>query len=172
PGGLWHRVTTELRARAALMIHPRAALLSHSTAARLLEVPVPNDEEIHVSVPDAGQRRHRAGIHSHVSAHRVTWEVNGLRTSGGADLLCELASMLSLTDLVVAGDSIAARHDAGAVRKGVADHRCSAGVAAQRAADLVCDRVESPMETRVRLLLTLAGFPMPQINHQIHHRGG
>lgn len=165
-------ITTEVRARAALAIHPRTALLSHSTAARLLDVPVPQDPDIHVTVSAAAHRRVRSGIRSHVSAHRATWEVSGLRTSGEADLFCELASLLDLVDLVVAGDSIAKGQGADALRNRVAEHRCTAGATARRAAELVRDAVESPMETRTRLLLMLAGFPAPLINHQIQHRQG
>lgn len=165
-------ITTEVRARAALAIHPRSALLSHSTAARLLGIAVPEDPTIHVTVPAASLRRGRSGIRSHVSVHRATWEVNGLRTSGEADLFCELASLLDLVDLVVAGDSIAKGQGADALRDQVAEHQCAAGATARRAAELVRDAVESPMETRTRLLLMLAGFPPPRINHQIQHRQG
>lgn len=165
-------VTTEVKASAALLIHPRTALLSHTTAARLLDVPVPDDPDIHVSVPDAAHRRRRPGIRSHVSAHGATWEVNGLRTSGASDLFCEVAGILGLADLVVAGDAIARRHSASALRQQIAEHRCHAGPAARQAAGLVCDRVESPMETRVRLLLIFAGFPLPEVNRQIRHRWG
>lgn len=43
---------------------------------------------------------------------------------------------------------------------------------ARRAAELIRERVDSPMETRVRLLLVLAGLPEPVIAHEVRDQGG
>lgn len=165
-------LTVELRARAALSIHPRSALLSHTTAAELLQIPVPHDPDIHVTVPQAADRRPHAGIRTHVTSHRATWVGRGLRSSGDADLLCELGSVLGLIDLVIAGDQLAAHRGVVPLRSGLVGHRCAGSSHARRAGDLVRERVESPMETRVRLLLLWAGFPEPEINMALAHATG
>ena len=41
---------------------------------------------------------------------------------------------------------------------------CSSDLRARRAAALVCERVESPRESRLRLLFVLAGLPTPDTN--------
>ena len=43
---------------------------------------------------------------------------------------------------------------------------------AREAAGLVCARVDSPMETRLRLLLVLAGLPTPHVNRPVHDQAG
>lgn len=81
-------------------------------------------------------------------------------------MFVELASILGLVDLVVVGDNL--------VRTGRVSleelmgfcraTRLPARAAAQRAARLVREKVDSPMETRLRLLIVLAGLPEPQVN--------
>ena len=43
---------------------------------------------------------------------------------------------------------------------------------ALRAAGLVREGVDSPMETRVRLLIVLAGLPEPSVNHIVRAEDG
>lgn len=167
-------IDLELRARAAILVHPDGARVSHSTAARLLRIPVPDDPQIHVTVPARSQRRSRVGVTAHVGATAQQALLGDLPLSYGVELLIELASMLSLVDTVVAGDAM--------VRKGMlslseladrlARNRQDGTRGAREAAKLIRAGVESAMESRVRLLLVLAGFPEPLINHELRHRDG
>ena len=43
---------------------------------------------------------------------------------------------------------------------------------ARRAARFVRDGVDSAMETRLRMLLVLAGLPAPEVNFILHHPDG
>lgn len=158
------------RARAALLVHPPGAFLSHTTAATLQGIPVPFDPDIHVSVPHPRDRRSQPGLCAHVRRGAVTRSENGLLVATGAELFLELATHLSLLDLVVAGDAMAERLGISAEALVEATGR---GIRkARRAAPLVRRRVESPMETRVRLLLVWAGFPEPAVNVVLQHRSG
>ena len=45
-------------------------------------------------------------------------------------------------------------------------------VAARTAAAFVREEVDSPMETRLRMLIVLAGLPEPEVNHKIRDEDG
>ena len=82
------------------------------------------------------------------------------------DVFLRLAEHLSLLDLVVVGDALVRR---GFTTPGelvvVSDRAGGRWVRhARRAAALVRERVDSPKETELRLLLVLAGFPEPETN--------
>lgn len=159
-----------LRAEAALLLHPPGAFLSHTTAAALQGVAVPDDPHVHVTVSDSRLRRRRPGVRNHVRAPTTTHTVAGLPVSSGADLFTELAQMLPLLDLVVAGDVLVKQ---GQVRpQGLSAGSRRGSSQARRAASLVRARVESPMETRVRLLLVWAGFAEPEVNLSVPHGAG
>jgi hypothetical protein len=158
------------RVEAALLIHPASAFASHVSAARVYGVPLPSGMAAeHVSVTNPADRRRRAGVVTHVAAPTtpvVTY--NGLRLSSPVQLMVELATQLNLVDLVVVGDAL--------VRRGLTTPEAvvahAAGTKAARAAGLVRAEVDSPMETRLRLLLVLAGLPEPQVNHIVRWKDG
>src|SRR6478752_2365395 len=134
---------------------------------------VPAHPDIHVSSPR--NRTRRDGI----TAHRVKegQEVvlfRGLRVTTPVQTFLDLAHCLTLVDLVVLGDSL--------VRKkrctpdelvALAEkHRGPHSRLARRAARLVRAGVDSPMETRLRLLIVLAGLPEPEVDHRVHDDDG
>lgn len=163
-------LTPALMARAATLVLPDSAWLSHTTAAALQKLPVPTDSRIHACVPRAADRRLVGTLAVKVRRQRPrTRQVDGITVSTGADLFCELGEMLTLVDLVVVGDAMV---KARMVRPrqlvaAAAELRGSHGALVRRAAGLVRDRVDSPMETRLRLLLVLAGLPEPRVNIEI-----
>lgn len=154
------------RARAALLVHPPTAVGTHFTAARVYGVPVPHDPLEHVTVPTAADRRQRLGMRCYVAA--VAAEevrlVSGLRVSAPGRLFVELAEGLSLVDLVIVGDWLV-RQRLISLQELRAHAQSTAG---ERAAAYVRERVDSPMETRLRMLLVLAGLPEPEVNLRIH----
>ena len=168
-------VTPVLRASAALRISPIGSHASHQTAAQIWDGIVPDQPLTHVSSPRAATRSARQGVGSHqssVGSEIVTF--GGLRVSSPAQTFIDLATELTLVDLVVLGDSL--------VRKGRARPRqlieatlrwkgkgCRA---ARRAARLVRVGVDSPMETRLRLLMVFAGLPEPVVNHIVFDARG
>lgn len=155
-----------LRAEAALVCFFPSALASHATAARVWQVPVTLPPGEHVTVPVTGHRLRRAGVTCHVRPGAEHVVVDGVRVSTLPDLFVELAGLLPLVELVVAGDWMVRRRGLRPIDLGAAAALAPgrAGVLARRAASYVRDRVDSPMETRLRMLLVLAGIPEPEIN--------
>lgn len=155
-----------LRARAALLGFGRDAWLSHASAARVLGIPIPTIPDEHVTVVRRADRRSRRDVVCHLRAGGRIRLVDGLPVSDYAQLFVELAELLGLVDLVITGDHLV-RHGHLSVRALSEFCRASTGrgaVAARRAASYVRERVDSPMETRLRMLLVLAGLPEPLVN--------
>ncbi len=160
-----------VRFDAAKLLLPVAAAASHQLAAQLFGVPVPGTDCTHLCIPMRGRQYEIAGLR----VHRVRPEtpialVGGRRVTAPATTFLQLAEALRLVDLVVVGDAMvrlclvrAADLIAGAAR-----WHGRGAVLARRAAALVRPRVDSPMETRLRLLLVLAGLPEPAINLAAH----
>lgn len=154
---------------AALLVHPRGAFASHTSAASVHRVAVPGVPEQHISVFEEKDRRRRSGIRNHVApfdAPVVT--AKGIRVSSPEQMFLELAGLLNLVDLVVAGDDLVRRlTTASALREFCAGSRHANATLALRAAGYVRHGVDSPMETRLRMLIVLAGLPEPAVDHRI-----
>ena len=159
----------QLRAEAALTCFFASALASHKTAARLWRVPVSLPPGEDVTVPEVGHRLRRAGVTCHVRAATEVVVIGGVRVSTLPDLFVELASVLPLVELVVAGDWMVRRHRVrpSALIAAASHAGGRAGALARSAATYVRELVDSPMETRLRMLLVLAGIPEPEINLEI-----
>lgn len=166
--------TPRLRAEAALLCFFPSAFASHRTAARLWEVPVRLPAGEDVTVPEAGHRLRRTGVTSHVRAQADVAVVGGVRVSALSDLFVELASVLPLVELVVVGDWMVRRHRVRPVALLAAASAAGgrSGALARSAAAYVRERVDSPMESRLRMLLVLAGLPEPQVNLEIRTTDG
>lgn len=164
-------IDLEVRAKAAMLLHPASARISHTTAAQLLGLPVPHDSDIHLTVLHPSQRRARPGVLAHTGSPAATGLVRGVPVTTGADLFVELSGLLGFLDLVVAGDAMVkdGLTKLPDLRARLAEHRGSGVRRARQAVAMVRARVESPMESRVRVLMALAGFPEPEINHQLRH---
>ncbi|CAD6007017.1 hypothetical protein [Agreia sp. COWG] len=160
---------------------------SHSTAARLYGVPLPrrleHESAVHVTVERPNRAPQRPGVIGHSCASGTegeSWlDSRGLRIARATRVWLDLATQLDLTELVIAGDYLlrgfrerdgthtpfvtiaqlrqAAHHNG--------DRRRRTLIA--RALDLVRERVDSPYETRLRLIIWSAGFPDPVVNQPI-----
>ena len=77
--------------------------------------------------------------------------------------------MEALYDLVVLGDSLVKKErvTTALLVEAAATFRGRSRALARRAAGLVRAEVDSPMESRLRMLMGLAGLPEPVINHKI-----
>ena len=94
--------------------------------------------------------------------------VGGVRVSAPAQMFIELAPLLSLVDLVVVGDHLVRQGKVSLRRLVLACESNARGArAARRAVGYVRERVDSPMETRLRMLIVLAGLPEPEVNLSI-----
>ncbi len=158
-------LTPEALAGAALLVVPNA-VVSHHSAARLLGGVAPEDPLVHLTVGAARHRRKRAGVVMHVQADPETVRRGSLRLTSPEQTFCDLADELGLVDLVVLGDSLVHRGSLTLDTLVDAAERKTTGAtaAARRAAILVRERVESPMESRVRLMMAFAELPEPEVN--------
>jgi hypothetical protein len=92
---------------------------------------------------------------------------DGVRVSVPEQVFCELAAVgLNLVELVVAGDAMlqAKRATRESLTRAVESMRGRGVRLARRALGYLRTDVASPMESRLRMLLVLAGFPEPQVN--------
>ncbi|HWI34278.1 MAG TPA: hypothetical protein VNS83_08195 [Lapillicoccus sp.] len=143
--------------------------MSHQTAALLWGGSVPPSADVHVRIPH-GETMKVDGVRTHIGLRvPVTrWRGQFLITSPEATF-CDLAQELDLVQLVVLGDRLVRRgltSPAGLVS--VASPWPARGAAlAERAAGLVRAGVDSPPESRLRMLILLAGLPEPSVNYII-----
>ncbi len=164
----------EIRIRGALLTHPPDAFASHHSAADLYGLPVPSTPVVHLSVFADVDRRRRDGIASHVAPPQELSCVRGIRLSAPVQLFIDLAAHLGLVDLVVLGDAMV-RRKLTTTEKLVA--ACAAwegrhARAARRAAGYVRAKVDSAMESRLRMLIVLAGLPEPEVNLELRNEFG
>lgn len=167
-------LTTPVRAAAALLVCPRGTVVSHHTAAALWGAVVPHSPDVHVCVP--GQRRVDVqGLRAHRPASvPTTLSRRGLPVTTPERTFLDLATVLDLVDLVVLGDSLihARVTTPAALRTAASTHRGRGARLARRAAELVRVGAESAMESRLRLLVVLAGLPEPVLQHAVSTRSG
>ncbi len=160
-----------------------ASILSHLSAARLWGIPLPPRQEgdwrIHLANPLA----HAAPRRVNVVGHRMTfvsgeiWMLDGVRLTGAARTWLDLAALLSLEDLVAAGDFLVCSHgpefpvprqalcSTDDLLRAVGQHPGYRGLRNARAAlQLIRVGADSPPETAMRLALVAAGLPEPELN--------
>jgi hypothetical protein len=163
-------------AAAALHISPPGSFASHETAAALWGASVGELNEVHISVPKGSSRSERRGI----VAHRARGDQNprryrGLLVSDPTRVFLEVAgARKDLVDLVALGDSLVRRKRTtphGLVE--AADGYVGKGSRlARRAASYVREGVDSPRESRLRMLIVLGGLPEPRVNHILRELNG
>ena len=166
-------VTPLVRARAALLTAPPTAFISHYSAANLWGGVVPHHPDVHVTYP--GVRAQAAGIFAHrrKSSQVVTVRF-GLRVTSPLQTFLDMSHVLDLVDLVVLGDSLVRRQrfTVDELARFVAGARGPYTRLARRAASFVRAGVDSAMETRLRLLMVLAGLPEPTVDHRVFDAEG
>jgi hypothetical protein len=161
-------LTPQVRARAALRLASLDSYASHHTAAELWDLPVPHDDQTHITVPEHGERLRRQGLKSHlgqVDARRTVRA--GIPVSTPEQTFIDLAAVgVKLVDLVVLGDAMlkAKLATIPTLIEAIEVWHGYGTRLALRAVKLMREGVDSPMETRVRLLIVLAGLPEPRVN--------
>lgn len=157
---------------------PSSAGFSHSTAALLWLLPLPlalqSYAALHVTVPAGASRPRRQGVVAHRGDRDLEVWRTLRRTSLGATW-CDLATQLSVTELVQAGDVILNREgwDVPALEQAVAEHPGQRGRTALRSAlHLVRPGSGSPRETLLRLLFAEWGLPEPELNAHVSNEAG
>jgi hypothetical protein len=170
------RVSARIKARAALLIHPAGAVVSHDSVLRMLGAPVALSPEEHVTVARPRDRRFRRGVRPHAMALRVkdVGDFRGIPATVPERTFVDVAGRLPLVELVVLGDWLV-RHGHTTTHELVAfcaESPARYAVRALEAARFVRDRVDSPQESRTRMLLVLAGLPEPDVGETIRDDDG
>lgn len=129
---------------------------------------MPHDDHTHITVPEHGDRLRRQGVKSHLghAAARRTLRT-GIPLSTPEQTFIDLAATgINLIDLVVLGDAMlkAELTTIPTLMEAIEAWQGHGTRLALRAARLMREGVDSPMETRVRLLIVLAGLPEPTVN--------
>jgi hypothetical protein len=149
-------------------------LFSHVTAARLYQIPLPwrlqSRRAIDVWAPTIQVRAD--GVIGHRSAPLTPAWVRGMPVVTPARTWVQLGALVDRVSLIAAGDDLVRRKRPLSTLTELADAVDSSkgvrGIRALRAALAeVRPGTDSPMETRLRLLLTDAGLPEPVIGHTI-----
>ena len=164
---------TRVRALAALRLAPEGSVAACWTAAELLGGIVPHETRVHLNVPSG--RLRVPGVTTRVrSDRRRLARIGGLPVTTAEDTFVDLTGELGLVDLVVLGDSLVGRGRTtpDALVAAADAMRGRHAAMARRAAGLVRAGVDSPMESRLRMLLVLAGLPEPVVNHIEHDEWG
>jgi hypothetical protein len=167
-------ITPLLRAKAVIRLVPTGSYISHHTAAELWGAAPPSDVATHVTLPSARGRLVRQGVRSHYRTRSAQTTIRkGVPISTPEETFLDLAAVgVGLLELVVVADGmIKAGHTSQERLSGAAAQWDGRGCRlARRAASFAREGVDSPQETRLRLLLVLAGLPEPRVNLII--RGG
>jgi very-short-patch-repair endonuclease len=155
---------------------PPGCVFSGLTAARLHGI-VDDGSTIEVTVPHGVSVHTRAGmsVRSAALEPRDVGACGPLPVTTPLRTCVDLARTLPLVDAVAAVDAALylGRVTLPAFQASVAGLPGFPGVAqARRVADLVEAGVESPMESRLRMVLVLSGLPRPRVQVELHDAAG
>lgn len=163
-------LTLAVRVQAALTILPANTVAVSVTALQLDGVEVGPSHPLRFCTTHPGQVR-RAGL----AVIRVGTlpPFRGDRVSP-EHAFASAAQHLNLLDLVTAGDWLLRlrRCSLASLLSYVAGHKGRGAVLARRASGMVRAKVDSPRETRLRLILVLAGLPTPDCNPRLGNDHG
>ena len=176
------------RCTALAVALPAGAFFSHLTAARLWPLPLPGarDEPVHVSVrrPQRPPRRSHVAGHVIVDPRANVLYRRGLPVVDPVTLFCQLATHLSLPDLVAVGDALVLEPvipDMWEDRPWVPLRQLVDRVEvwrgrgkrnADQAVSLIRPGAESRPETLVRLAIRHSALPEPEVNVTIRDARG
>ena len=171
------------RCRAWSARMPSGQVFSHVTAALLHGMPLPrrlrDDPRLHVTyITPAARAPRSAGIAGHTAdklVHIVM--IDEIAVLAPVQTWCQLSTLLGIDDLIAIGDFLIGTLTPPATPDQLASavhaYAGQRGAKKLRAAfEMVRPRVESPRETRLRLLIIRAGFPEPETNLAIPLRPG
>jgi hypothetical protein len=180
------------RCQALALVLPESAVFSHHTALHLGGWLTPHLGDgparytarepgwfvpIHVAVPLHDVRPQRRGVVGHRSdlSSDEIWDINGLRVTSPWRTWCDLADSSSEVDLVILADALRRRFGNGAYGLETQLGKwggCRGVRTLRRALSRSRDGVDSPMETRLRLIFADAGLPEPVVNRWVTRDDG
>lgn len=153
----------------------------HATTMQLLDLPLParlRTDHVHVASPRPHRAPRRAGVVGHsLDLSRTTLIAQGvIRSVHPVDVWCQLASQLTVRELVVLGDALVRRNDPWSTTadliRAVAAFRGRGRSRLRVAVTMVRPRTDSAPETELRLDIVEAGLPEPEVNVPIRDDAG
>jgi very-short-patch-repair endonuclease len=163
-------VDLELLSRAAALLVGDGGVLSGYSAAELLDASCgPLDAPAEVTVRRYRRALPRLLVHRDVLDADEVITVGGIALTTGTRAAYDLIRRLSLTEGVVALDALAHRHpfESDDIRAIRSRHLGSTGSdRIEPALALMDRRADSPMESRIRVALTLGGIP-PSVQYPV-----
>lgn len=178
----WYRwvgcqLTDEVRLTPVARGLPEGFAFAGVAAARLhgLDVPLPARPEVIVPVPAVDSQRVEAVVRRvNLDPGEIVWR-RGFPVTGALRTWFDVAGRLPLTEAVVTLDQALGGRliELRALEAYVDAHVGANGILqARRAVALAEPRSESPMESRLRLLLVLGGLPRPEAQVELRTPGG
>jgi hypothetical protein len=158
----------EQRCLAVSVLRP-GVVFSHGAAAALCELPVPARLQVVEVTAVGGCRLDDVRGHRSDPGDDVRTLPNGLRVTSGARTWADHGVRLGLDDLVILGDAVL-RHgwaDQAALTAAAAAPGRRGAVRLRTALGLLEPRTDSPMETRLRLLVVRSGLPRPDAGRDV-----
>lgn len=172
-------LTHLMRCRAIAHLMPAGAAVSGASAAHLLGADIAGaNAPVEITVPRELRMPGHPGVVIRYSELRPDDVVpaHGIPTTSGVRTAFDLARRSGLDYGVVAVDALIQSSgitlDAIAAYAAAGRRRWHGGRRLARALALATPGAESPMETRLRLALVLAGLPMPVLQHCVQDRSG
>jgi len=167
-------VDYDLRCRAAALLLPPGGALSHRTAAfvHYADVLPLGCSTVEITVPQRVRPRpqeHLRIVRADLPASDLVVR-RGLPVTSAVRTAFDLARSGSLVDGVVAVDALLSNRSLRlpTLASYVAERAGQRGlVQARRVVELAAPGVESPMESRLRLVLVLGGLPVPTVQHEV-----
>jgi len=169
------------RARAFAPALTPAQFYSHATGLALLDAPLPyarHDRlDLHVSVRRPHPQPQRHGVIGHRLQQRESarWTARGLPIEHPARMWRQAAQTLSLDDLIAAGDHLVHPRNRLVTLDDLRDEVDESGdvrALLRQALREIRLGAESARETALRLALTRAGLPEPELNWELHDEHG
>ncbi|MEV8215481.1 DUF559 domain-containing protein [Leifsonia sp. NPDC077715] len=165
-----------LRCEAYRTVMVRGAFFSHATAAALYGLPLPTrfrDAAIDLGCVLPARAPKGRGVKGHALAiGPALTAIDGLPVPEPAEVWCQLAAVLTVDELVIAGDALVRRTHALCELQTLQDAVDAAGFRPgvrklRQAIELVRARTDSPMESILRLAIIRAGLMEPAVNYAI-----
>ena len=159
---------------AALLVLPVDAVVSHLTALRLYGLALDGGWPLHVSTSTSTHSRLRGIVTHRRRAALRPVELDGLPVTGPDRTIVDIATKVRLVPLVQAIEHLIHHgHTSPDALMEYAMSRHLDGVQRiRRVMSLVCEGVESPLETTLRLMIVFARLPEPAVNLDIHDDAG
>ena len=159
-------ITPTTRILAAMRTTTHPCFATHHTAATLLGATVPDSAWTYLGTVEGAMTVRRQIRLRRYAVPPPLAQRSPLPCTDAAQTFLDLAECLELVDLVVLGDGLVRQGHITPVGlvKAARQHEGPGAKLARLAAGYVRAGVDSPMETRVRMLFVLAGFPEPVVN--------